>query len=129
MLQIKILPVASDTIRMTNATLYGIVIVQSVHNILSARDAIMKTLISISEARKKLPSIIKKLRDAPDTIYQVTVHDEVVAEIKTSPRVRPGEAVAQLLASRERTRKKVKSKKYPISENIKEHLYVAEDKT
>ena len=89
----------------------------------------MKTVISISEARKHLPSIIKKLRSSPDTIYQVTVHDEVVAEIKTSPRVKPGEAVAQLLALRKRTGKKAKTKKYPISENIKQHLYVAEDKS
>jgi len=89
----------------------------------------MKTVISISEARKKLPSIIKKLRDSPDTVYQVTVHDEVVAEIKTSPRVKPGEAVARLLALRKLTGKKGKAKKYPISENVKGHLYVAEDQT
>jgi len=89
----------------------------------------MKTVISISEARKNLPGIIKKLRGSPDTVYQVTVHGEVVAEIKTSPRVKPGEAAAQLLALRKRTRKKSKSTKYPISENIKGHLYVAEDQS
>ena len=89
----------------------------------------MKTVISISEARKQLPGIIKKLRDSPDTVYQVTVHDEVVAEIRTSPRVKPGDAVKQLLALRKRTTKKGKAKKYPISENIKAHLYVAEDRS
>jgi hypothetical protein len=89
----------------------------------------MKTVISISEARKKLPGIIKKLRESPDTVYQVTVHDEVVAEIRTSPRVKPGEAVKHLLALRKRSATKGKAKKYPISENIKEHLYVAEDRS
>ncbi len=89
----------------------------------------MKTVISISEARKQLPRIIKKLRESPDAVYQVTVHDEVVAEIKTSPRVKPGEAAKQLLALRKRISTKGKSKKYPISENIKEHLYVAEDQS
>lgn len=89
----------------------------------------MKTIISISEARKQLPGIIKKLRQSPDTVYQVTVHDEVVAEIKTSPRVKPGEAARQLLALRNRTAKKSKPKKYPVSDNIKEHLYVAEDQS
>ncbi len=89
----------------------------------------MKTVISISEARKKLPSIIKKLRESPDTVYQVTVHDEVVAEIKTSPKVKPGEAAARLLALRKKTGEKAKSKKYPISENIKAHLYVAGDRS
>lgn len=89
----------------------------------------MKTAISISEARKQLPAIIKKLRETPDVVYQVTVHNEVVAEIKTSPRVKPGEAVKRLLALRKRTAPKGKSKKYPVSENIKEHLYVAEDRS
>jgi hypothetical protein len=89
----------------------------------------MKTIISISEARKQLPGIIKKLRESPDTVYQVTVHNEVVAEIKISPRVKPGEAAKQLLALRKRTASKGKSKKYPISEHSKEHLYVAEDES
>ena len=89
----------------------------------------MKTVISISEARKKLPSIIKSLKEAPDTVYQVTVHNEVVAEIKTSPKVKPGEAAKRLLALQRRAVKKGKAKKYPISENIKDHLYVAEDQS
>ena len=89
----------------------------------------MKTVISISEARKQLPGIIKKLRQSPDTVYQVTVHNEVVAEIKTSPQVKPGEAAKQLLALRKRTVAKGKSRKYPLSANIKEHLCVAEDKS
>jgi hypothetical protein len=88
----------------------------------------MKTTISISEARKQLPGIIKKLRESPDTVYQVTVRDEVVAEIKTSPRVKPREAARKLLALRKRTAAKGRAKKYPISENIKNHLYAAEDK-
>jgi hypothetical protein len=89
----------------------------------------MKTTISISEARKQLPGIIKKLRESPDTVYQVTVRDEIVAEIKTSPKVKPGEAAKKLLALRKRTAAKGRVKKYPFSENIKEHLYVAEDRT
>lgn len=88
----------------------------------------MKTVISISEARKNLPSIIKKLQKSPDAVYQVTVHNEIVAEIKTSAKVRPGEAVKRLLALRKKA-PKGKSKKYPVSENTKDHLYVAEDKS
>lgn len=88
----------------------------------------MKTVISISEARKNLPGLIKKLQASPDTVYQVTVHNQVVAEIKTSPKVKPGEAARRLLALRKAAARKGKGKKYPISENIKEHLYVAEDK-
>ena len=89
----------------------------------------MKMTISISEARKQLPGIIKKLRESPDTVYQVTVRDEVVAEIKTFPRVKPGEAAKKLLALRKRAAAKGRVKKYPISENIKDHLYAAEEKS
>ncbi len=86
----------------------------------------MKTVISITEARKRLPSIIRSLKTSPDTVYQVTVHDEVVAEIKRPPMVKPGEAAAKILELRKKTVSK--KKKYPVSENIKEYLYVAEDK-
>jgi hypothetical protein len=88
----------------------------------------MKTVISISEARKRLPGIIKSLRTAPDTVYQVTVHDEVVAEIRTSPMVKPGAAAAGLLKLRKKVGGKRTSRKYPVSENVKDHLYAAEKK-
>jgi hypothetical protein len=89
----------------------------------------MKTVISITEARNKLPSIIKSLKKSPDTVYQVTVHNEIVAEIKTSPVIKPGEAATRLLEARKRIGKKTGLKKYPISENIKAHLYAAEDRS
>ena len=87
----------------------------------------MKNVISISDARKKLPSIIKALRASPDSVFQITVHDEVVAEIKRPPMVKPGEAAARLLDLRKKHR--ARKKKYPISENIKDYLYVAEDRS
>lgn len=85
----------------------------------------MKTVISITEARKRLPSIIKSLKTSPDTVYQVTVHDEVVAEIKRPPMVKPGEAAARIIGLRKKA--SFKKRRHPISENIKEYLYVAED--
>lgn len=87
----------------------------------------MKNIISISEARKKLPSIVRTLKTSPDTVYQITVHDEIVAEIKRPPAINPGEAAAKLLALRKKRR--TGKKKYPISENIKDYLYVAEDRS
>jgi hypothetical protein len=88
----------------------------------------MKTVISISEARRRLPGIIKALRTAPDTVYQVTVRDEVVAEIRTAALVKPGQAAAGLLKLRKKSGAKRAAKKYPVSENVKDHLYVAEKK-
>jgi hypothetical protein len=87
----------------------------------------VKNVISISDARKKLPSIIKALKASPDSVFQITVHDEVVAEIKRPPMVKPGEAAARLLELRKKHR--TRKKKYPISENIKDYLYVAEDRS
>ncbi len=85
----------------------------------------MKNVISITEARKKLPSIIRSFKASPDAVYQITVHDEVVAEIKKPPTVKPGEAAAKLLDLRKHLRSK--RKKYRISESVKDYLYVAED--
>lgn len=85
----------------------------------------MKNVISITEARKKLPSILRSFKASPDAVYQITVHDEVVAEIKKPPTVKPGEAAAKLLDLRKHLRSK--RKKYRISENVKDYLYVAEE--
>jgi len=85
----------------------------------------VKNVISITEARKKLPSIIRSFKASPDAVYQITVHDEVVAEIKKPPTVKPGEAAAKLLDLRKHLRSK--RKKYRISENVKDYLYVAEE--
>ena len=43
------------------------------------------------------------------------------------PMVKPGEAAARILESRKKAALKKKKKKYPVSENIREYLYVAED--
>ena len=69
--------------------------------------------------------MIPKKKTSPDTAYQITVHDEIVAEIKQPPVIKPGEAAAKLLALRKKQR--TGKKKYPISENIKDYLYVAEN--
>ncbi|TAN40518.1 MAG: hypothetical protein EPN25_07200 [Nitrospirae bacterium] len=87
----------------------------------------MKTVISISDARKQLPGIIKSFKNSPDAVYQITVHDEVVAEIKKPAMVRPGEAATRLLAIRRKLKTKKKQYRSPISENVKDYLYVAED--
>ena len=83
----------------------------------------MKTVISISEARKRLPGIIKSLRESPDSVYQITVHDEIVAEIKTPPMIKPGESAARMLELRKRSgSKRGKHPAEAVSENIKKYL-------
>lgn len=87
----------------------------------------MKNVISITEARKHLPGIVKSLKTSPDTVFQITVHNEIVAEIKRPSVIKPGEAAAKLIELRKKVRGKGKVYPTPISDNIKEHLYVAEE--
>jgi hypothetical protein len=83
----------------------------------------VKNVISVTEARKRLPGIIRSLKSSPDTVYQITVHDEVVAEIRRPPMVRPGEAAARLLAIRKRLKVSKRGHKTSVSEQVREHLY------
>lgn len=85
----------------------------------------MKNIVSISNARKDLPKIIKEIEKHPETIFMVTVRNETVAEIRSArAMVEPGEAVQKLL----RLRKKLSSgekeqPKEPISQRVKGYLY------
>ena len=80
--------------------------------------------VPISEARTKLPHLIKQLQRNPNVTYEITVHREVVAELK-APLQLPagGEAAKRLLAILEQTPQSRSRKKVRVSENIKKHLY------
>jgi hypothetical protein len=80
--------------------------------------------VPISEARAKLPQLVKQLQRDPSLTYEITIHDEVVAELKAPPALpRGGEAARELLALMERLPKPRSRKKVRVSENIKRHLY------
>lgn len=81
--------------------------------------------ISISEARRKLPALVKTVRKDPRTTIQITVREEAVAELRAvQPGPEPGEAARKLLELRKKLAKKgVKSRRTDISSHVKEHLY------
>lgn len=80
--------------------------------------------VPISEARTKLPQLIKQLQRNPNLIYEITVHHEVVAELKAPPQLSEGgEAAKRLLAIMEQLPRPRSRKKVRVSENIKKHLY------
>lgn len=80
--------------------------------------------IPISEARAKLPHLVKQIQREPGLTYEITIHDEVVAELKSPARFpRGGEAAKALLAIMERLPKSRSRKKVDVSENVKSHLY------
>lgn len=80
--------------------------------------------VPISEARTKLPHLIKQLQRNPTLTYEITVHREVVAELK-APLQLPagGEAAKRLLTIMEQMPQVRSRKKVRVSENIKKHLY------
>ena len=55
--------------------------------------------VPISEARAKLPQLVKQLQQNPTLTYEITIHHEVVAELKAPAQLpQDGEAARKLLA-------------------------------
>ena len=85
----------------------------------------MKNVVSISNARKDLPKMVKEIQKNPETIFRITVRDEPVAEIRSAKvMVQAGEAVRKLLNLRQKLSFRFKGRtKEPISRRVKNHLY------
>ena len=80
--------------------------------------------VSISEARTKLPRLIKQLQRNPHLTYEITIHREVVAQLKAPVQLPAGgEAAKRLLTIMEQVRQSRSRKKVRVSENIKKPLY------
>lgn len=79
--------------------------------------------VSISEARRRLPELVRRVRKDTGTSVQITVHDEVVAELRAAlPEPEPGAAAKNLL---ELMRKlpKHRGPKTNVSSHVKTYLY------
>ncbi len=85
----------------------------------------MKNVVSISNARKDLPKMMKELQKNPEKIYVIKVRDEVIAEIRSAKKqVESGEAVRKLIHLRHKLAPLLKGKfEEPISRNVKKYLY------
>ena len=80
--------------------------------------------IPISEVRAKLPQLIKQLRQDPSVIYEITVHQAVVAELKAPPQLpQGGEAAQALLALIDQLPPARSRPPRRVSEHVKAHLY------
>ena len=79
--------------------------------------------VSISEARRRLPELVKRVRKDAGATIQITVHDEVVAELRSAqPEPEPGAAGRAMLALIAKL-PKPKGPKRNISGHANEHLY------
>ena len=85
----------------------------------------MKDIISISNARKDLPRMIKQIQKHPDTVFKIAVRDETIAELRSAQAmIRPGEAVRKLIRLRRKLSDSIGGKtKEPISKRVKDYLY------
>jgi antitoxin (DNA-binding transcriptional repressor) of toxin-antitoxin stability system len=81
--------------------------------------------IPISEARRKLPALVKTVRKDPRATIQITVRDEVVAELRAAqPVPEPGEGAQKLLELRKKLiRRGLKARGRDVSARVKEYLY------
>jgi len=81
--------------------------------------------ISISEARRRLPELVRQVRKDAGKSVQITVHDEVVAELRAvQPEPEPGAAAKRLLELMEKLPKH-RGRKTTTSSHVKERLYGA----
>ena len=83
--------------------------------------------ISITEARKRLPELVRRVRKDAGMTIQITVRDEVVAELRPAlPEPEPGAAARKLVELMERLPKH-REPKSAVSRRVKEYLYAGRD--
>jgi len=89
----------------------------------------MTNVISISNARKDLPKMVREIQKNPETVFKIAVRSETVAELRAAkPMVPAGEAVRRLIQLRKDLSSVVRDKrKVPISKNVKKFLYTSEE--
>ena len=84
----------------------------------------MKTTIPISDARRRLPRLVKQVQRDPGTVYTITVRDEAVAELRAAtPAPEAGAAARKLLEIMARLPKPRGKTRTNIAARVKQHLY------
>ncbi len=79
--------------------------------------------VPISEARRRLPELVRQVRKDAGTSVLITVRDEVVAELRAAqPEPEPGAAARKLLELMAKL-PKPRGRKTRVSSRVKEHLY------
>jgi antitoxin (DNA-binding transcriptional repressor) of toxin-antitoxin stability system len=79
--------------------------------------------IPISEARRRLPELVRKVRKDKGITVQITVHEEIVAELRGAlPEPKPG-AAARKLRDLMQVLPQHRGKKLDTSRHAKDYLY------
>jgi hypothetical protein len=84
--------------------------------------------INLTEARRRLSSLVREMEAEPDIGYRIKVRDRIVAELRSPESSRgylnPGEALLRAARKAEKLMLRAPKKKDSVtSENYKEYLY------
>lgn len=80
--------------------------------------------LPISEARRRLPELVRQVRRDPGSVVQITVRDEVVAELRAAlPEPEPGAAGRALLEALRKLPKRRRGRRIDVAARAEEHLY------
>jgi hypothetical protein len=86
----------------------------------------MAIRIPISEARKRLSNLLKNISDHPEKVYEITVNNIVLGELRAAPskglRIGAGEALLNAMDQLE-NRKNKKANKTSTARNHNQYLY------
>ena len=79
--------------------------------------------VPISEARRRLPELVRQVRKDLGSVVQITVRDEIVAELRASlPEPEPGAAGRALLEVLRKLPKRP-GRQINVAAHAKAHLY------
>jgi antitoxin (DNA-binding transcriptional repressor) of toxin-antitoxin stability system len=79
--------------------------------------------VPISEARRRLPQLVRQVKQDRGSVVQITVRDEVVAELRAAlPEPEPGAAAKALLELMEKLPRH-RGPRRNVSGHVKDHLY------
>ena len=83
------------------------------------------TRISISDARRRLPELVREVRQDRGAVVQITVRDEVVAELRAAlPEPEPGAAARALVElARKLPRPRKRDRPTDVSAHVKDYLH------
>jgi antitoxin (DNA-binding transcriptional repressor) of toxin-antitoxin stability system len=82
--------------------------------------------VSISEARRRLPELVRQVKHDRGSVVQITVRDEVVAELRAAlPEPEPGAAARALLELAQRLPRPPRRGRRPadVSAHVEEYLH------
>lgn len=85
--------------------------------------------IAVSEARKRLSELLKRVSDDPDKVYEITVNEIVFGELRASSskalRVNAGDALLKAMDQLENEIAPARAK-HKVARNHNDYLYTGE---